>query len=161
MWRLLLWLRKTSSYWSSQLEAAILKSSGLTGCARLQTYVLIQTPHQAFQDLTEHTIPAAIFFPKPEPSPVSLTGGEGWNNSRRGACPAEVQAWGVNRCVGSLPFRNGSRPRCTAAGCGANLSSPLPPPRAMCWNTESWRRWAGWGYGVNLIWRCPTFEEGG
>lgn len=69
MWRLLLWLRKTSSYWSSQLETAIMKSSGLTGCARLQTYVLIQMPHQAFQVLTEHTIPAAmalthLFFPK-------------------------------------------------------------------------------------------------
>lgn len=63
--------------------------------------------------------------------------------------------------MGSLAFRNGSRTRCTAAGCGANLP---PSPRTMCWKTESrlvrrWRR-VGWGYGVNLIWRCPTFCRG-
>lgn len=167
MWSLFLWLWITSHYWNNQVQTDILKSSGLPGCVRLQGYVLIQAPDQAFHDFTKHhswplVLTFSFFFQTAsEPHPMSLTGGERWNKSRRGACPAEVQAWGVNRCVGSLPFRNGSRTRCTAAGCGAIL---LPLPHVLCVATlnpvkKQWR--PGWGYGVNLICRCSTFREGG
>lgn len=56
---------------------------------------------------------------------MSLTEVMDETKAGKGACPAEVQASGVNSCVGSLPFRNGSRSRCTAAGRGANVLLPF------------------------------------
>lgn len=93
-------------------------------CSDTNAWSSVPKPHR-----THHSWPVVLtrlffFQTASKPHTMSLTGGERWNKSRRGACPAEVQAWGVNRCVGSLPFRNGSRTRCTAAGCGTNL----PPP---------------------------------
>lgn len=72
-----------------------------------------------------------------------------------GTCPAEVWASGVNRCVGSLPFRNGSRSRCTAAGRGANYA-PTLPLRVETLNRGGAglarrRSLSGWGEGAAVL----------
>lgn len=85
---------------------------------------------------------------------VSVSWVDGWNKGRRGGGSPEAQASGVNRCVGSLPFWNGSSSRCTAAGCGSQIH-PAARPVLKYW-VPGKEEEAGWEGGRGGLGGVPA-----